>query len=177
MVSSMDHQHTCFYPYVCFSLQLSWKLHKRRNSIWLKCILAYSRIGLYCLNWTWNTKSKCSKASNNISRKMPWRRAWQPAPLLLPGEVHGQKSLMGYSMMSHGVKHDRSDLACTMTYGFYKSETFSLFKKKMPRNTSKYKKKSCKSPWQDPVSTDPMMETENITVQILWNHFIRIQWD
>ena len=27
----------------------------------------------------------------------PWRREWQPIPVFLPGESHGQKSLMGYS--------------------------------------------------------------------------------
>ena len=30
-------------------------------------------------------------------RKIPWRRAWQPAPVILPGEFHGQRSLVGYS--------------------------------------------------------------------------------
>ena len=29
--------------------------------------------------------------------KMPWRRAWQPASVLFPGESHGQRSLAGYS--------------------------------------------------------------------------------
>ena len=29
--------------------------------------------------------------------KIPWRRAWQPPPLLLPGESRGQWSLVGYS--------------------------------------------------------------------------------
>jgi len=29
--------------------------------------------------------------------KSPWRRAWQPTPVFLPGESHGQKSLVGYS--------------------------------------------------------------------------------
>ena len=29
--------------------------------------------------------------------KMPWRRKWQPTPVFLPGESHGQKSPMGYS--------------------------------------------------------------------------------
>ena len=29
--------------------------------------------------------------------KIPWRRAWQPTPVLLPGESHGQRSLAGYS--------------------------------------------------------------------------------
>ena len=28
---------------------------------------------------------------------IPWRRAWQPPPLFLPGESHGQRSLRGYS--------------------------------------------------------------------------------
>ena len=30
-------------------------------------------------------------------RKIPWRRAWQPTLVLLPGESHGQRSLVGYS--------------------------------------------------------------------------------
>ena len=29
--------------------------------------------------------------------KIPWRRAWQPTPVLLPGESHGPRSLAGYS--------------------------------------------------------------------------------
>jgi len=29
--------------------------------------------------------------------KIPWRRAWQPTPVLLPGKSHGQRSLEGYS--------------------------------------------------------------------------------
>ena len=27
----------------------------------------------------------------------PWRRQWQPAPIFVPGEFHGQRSLAGYS--------------------------------------------------------------------------------
>ena len=30
-------------------------------------------------------------------RKVPWRRAWQPAPVFLPGESHGQRSLAVYN--------------------------------------------------------------------------------
>ena len=30
-------------------------------------------------------------------RKMPWRTAWQPTPVLLSGESHGQRNLVGYS--------------------------------------------------------------------------------
>ena len=31
----------------------------------------------------------------------PWRRGWQPTPVFLPGEFHGQRSLMGYSPWGH----------------------------------------------------------------------------
>ena len=30
-------------------------------------------------------------------RKIPWRRKWQPTPVLFPGKSHGQRSLVGYS--------------------------------------------------------------------------------
>ena len=31
----------------------------------------------------------------------PWRRTWQPTPVFLPGESHGQWSLAGYSPWGH----------------------------------------------------------------------------
>ena len=33
--------------------------------------------------------------------KIPWRRAWQPTPLFLPGGSHGQRSLGGCGIYSH----------------------------------------------------------------------------
>ena len=30
--------------------------------------------------------------------KIPWRKAWQLAPVSLPGKSHGQRSLAGYSL-------------------------------------------------------------------------------
>ena len=33
--------------------------------------------------------------------KIPWTRAWQPTPVSLPGESHGQRSLTGYSPWGH----------------------------------------------------------------------------
>ena len=38
--------------------------------------------------------------------KIPWRRKWQPTPVFLPGESHGQRSLTGYSTWSQRVGHD-----------------------------------------------------------------------
>ena len=34
---------------------------------------------------------------NPWARKIPWRRSWQPTPVLLPGRSHGQRSLEEYS--------------------------------------------------------------------------------
>ena len=31
--------------------------------------------------------------------RFPWRRAWQPTPIFLPGESHGQRA--GYSPKGH----------------------------------------------------------------------------
>ena len=40
-------------------------------------------------------------------RKIPWRKKWQPTPVSLPGESHGQRSLMSYSPTgSQRVRHD-----------------------------------------------------------------------
>ena len=33
--------------------------------------------------------------------KIPWRRKWQPAPVFLPVESHGWRSLAGYSPKGH----------------------------------------------------------------------------
>ena len=33
--------------------------------------------------------------------RVSWRRTWQPTPVFLPGESHGQRSLMGYSPWGH----------------------------------------------------------------------------
>ena len=32
---------------------------------------------------------------------IPWRRKWQPTPVFLPGESHGQRSLVGFSPWGH----------------------------------------------------------------------------
>ena len=34
-------------------------------------------------------------------RKIPWRRAWQPTPVFLPGESCGQWNLVSYSPWGH----------------------------------------------------------------------------
>ena len=33
--------------------------------------------------------------------KIPYRRAWRPTPVFLPGESHGQRSLVGFNPWGH----------------------------------------------------------------------------
>ena len=48
--------------------------------------------------------------------KIPWRRAWQPTPVFLPGEAHRQRSLVGYSLKGRKrVEQNWIDLARTCT--------------------------------------------------------------
>ena len=49
-------------------------------------------------------------------RKIPWRRKWQPTLVFLPGELHGQSSLVGYSLwgckesdMTRGQRPDQTE--------------------------------------------------------------------
>ena len=42
----------------------------------------------------------------SLDREDPWRREWQPIPVFLPGESHGQRSLVGYSLGRQRVGHD-----------------------------------------------------------------------
>ena len=44
------------------------------------------------------------------------KMAWQPTPVFLPGESHGQRSLAGYHPWGCRVRQDWSDLACTIYY-------------------------------------------------------------
>ena len=41
--------------------------------------------------------------------KMLWKRAWQPTPVFLPGESHGQRRLVGYSLWGPVKKSDMTE--------------------------------------------------------------------
>ena len=41
-------------------------------------------------------------------RKMPWRRKWQPTPVFLPGNFHGQRSPVGLKSM--GIAKSQTQL-------------------------------------------------------------------
>ena len=49
-------------------------------------------------------------------RKIPWRKEWQPTPVFLPGESHGQRSLAGYSPWDSKESDTTEQLTHTHTY-------------------------------------------------------------
>ena len=65
-------------------------------------------------------ESTCHGRSRRIPRfdpwvgKIPWRRAWKPTPVFLPGESQGQKSLAGYSPWGH-TESDTTEQLSTAT--------------------------------------------------------------
>ena len=43
-------------------------------------------------------KNQCRRPGfNPWFGKIPWRRAWQPTPVFMPGKSHEQRTLVGYS--------------------------------------------------------------------------------
>jgi len=42
-----------------------------------------------------------TRTQSLVLGRFPWRREWLPAPVFLPGEFHGQRSLEGYSPSGH----------------------------------------------------------------------------
>ena len=64
----------------------------------LGCPLCPGRVGF--LGGSDSKKSSCKKRRLRFDpwvEKISWRREWLPIPLFLPGEFHGQRSLVGYS--------------------------------------------------------------------------------
>ena len=57
--------------------------------------------------------------------KIPWRRAWQPTPVLLPGDSHGQRSLAGYSPQGH-KELDMTEVSQHTHTHLYKTESYIL---------------------------------------------------
>ena len=60
--------------------------------------------------------------------KIPWRRKWQPLPVILPGESHGQRSLAGYSpQVCRRVSHDLASKQQQPIHNLYLSLKLSQY--------------------------------------------------
>ena len=75
----------CFCDHLPFVLLQLWPLDQRGLPRWLR-----------------GKESACQCGTCGFDpwvRKMPWRREWPP--VFLPGELHGQRSLVGYKPWGH----------------------------------------------------------------------------
>ena len=68
---------------------------------------------------------------NSWVGKIPWRRAGQPTPVFLPGESHGQRSLVGYCSWGH----KKSDMTQRLSLHCLSQEFKSKTEKSMPSLT------------------------------------------
>ena len=86
---------TCCFPVLLWTVSL-WGLWVFRINIigpWTS-----SQVALVVRNPSSSARRHKRHRLNSWVGKIPWRRAWQPIPVFLPGESHGQRSLMGYSL-------------------------------------------------------------------------------
>ena len=88
----------------------------------LHITLDYSCVGLP--QWLSGKDSACNAGDVG---SIPWRRAWQPSPVFLPGESHGQRSLEEYGPLGHEESDTTvaTDHACTAV-----SHVNKIFKRK-----------------------------------------------
>ena len=90
-------------------------------SPFLFCLPPYCFSGLPWWFRHWRICLQCGRLRfDSWVGKIPWRRKWQPTPVFLPRESHGQRSLAGYSPRgSQRVRHDRA--ANTFTFHCFSS--------------------------------------------------------
>ena len=92
---------------------LNWKQKKKKKKMQesffffnlFECYNVFCYI-YYCIYYTvFNICFICSMLLSIISLSlftfMHWRRKWQPTPVFLPGESHGQGSLVGCPLWGH----------------------------------------------------------------------------
>ena len=79
-----------------------WLIDGNLLAVWVKgwkssLEFFYKGIIPWWLRW-WSVCLQCGRPGfNPWVGKIPWRRKWQPTLVLLPGNFHGQRSLVGYS--------------------------------------------------------------------------------
>ena len=77
------------------------------------------------LRW-WRICLQCSIPGFDFwVRKIPWSREWQPTPVFLPGELHGQRSLAGYSPCD-GKEADMTELLPLPHFSVWRGTFFFL---------------------------------------------------
>ena len=88
-------------------IQLWYLLNWKGTFIWPSQVAQWERI---CLQETW------VRSLGQEDPPPPRRRKWQPVPVFLPGESHGQRNLVGYSPWGHKELDTTERLTPTQLY-------------------------------------------------------------
>ena len=82
------------------------QVHRTLHFPWIPLWLSWKRIYL-----------QCGRPGFDLwVGKIPWMKAWQSAPVFLPREYHGQKSLVGYSPWGRKESNMIEQLALIVIY-------------------------------------------------------------
>ena len=82
----------------------------------------YSLRAFLMAQWVKNPPARKGHRRRSFSSwvgKIPWRRKWQPTPVFLPGQPHGQRSLVGYSPWGHKELDTTEQLTHTHTQQYW----------------------------------------------------------
>ena len=81
-----------------------WRLPFLNNEESLRTLVVYMYIYVYTHTRKWlvaqmvKNLPKCGRLGfDPWVKQIPWKRNWQPIPVILPGESHGHRSLAGYN--------------------------------------------------------------------------------
>ena len=88
---------------------LAWRLYVHLLNVFVLEVVFCEQVNivLFCLylhrfsSSSDGKESACNAGDPGFGpwvRRIPWRRKWQSTPVFLPGEFHGQRSLVGYSL-------------------------------------------------------------------------------
>ena len=84
---------------------------------WKSLLFKGSQNYYWMTSWSLFSAIIFSKISIWWSFLIPiWRRKWQPTPVFLPGEFHGQRSLVGSSPWSRKESDTTEQLSLTHSY-------------------------------------------------------------
>ena len=94
-----------------------------------------THISIRASRWLSGKESACQCRTRRFHPwvgKIPWRMAWQPTPVFLPGESHGQRSLAGYLVLL--AVHKEPDTNEPLNYNNNMSVSVTLRHSSTPRS-------------------------------------------
>ena len=77
---------------------------------------------------------------------MPWRRKWQPTPVLLLGKFHGQRSPVGYSVWGR-KESDTTERLHSLHFSYLGPGSFFLLRSKPPQGATRVQLQWLKARW------------------------------